>query len=185
MVEVDYKKPALIGGLITGLLPVIPVVNICFCLWAVVGGIVAARMLINRSSWPLTSSDGARIGLYAGLIGAALYFIIQAPLLIWSLGDTIEMLTRLPFLSEEMRNSYEKLRQSPVLMFALAMFSVSMAALFLLGLAVVGGLLGVALFEKRGTQPPYPPPPPPPSTPLNYPPPPSGPGATPGSGESV
>ena len=52
MPEPDRNQPALIGGLIAGLLSVLPVVqaaNMCCCLWAWVGGATTAKLYIDRS----------------------------------------------------------------------------------------------------------------------------------------
>src|SRR6185503_6055931 len=83
MAEVDRKQPALIGGLIVGVLSVLPLIdagNFCCCLWALVGGVVAAKLLIDRSPQPVKSGDGAMVGLLAGAIGGAIHIIIGVPL---------------------------------------------------------------------------------------------------------
>src|SRR5437588_622051 len=51
----DKMKPALIGGVILGILSAIPFVNIpniCCCAWAIVGGIIAANIYIKNSPAP-------------------------------------------------------------------------------------------------------------------------------------
>ena len=56
-----------------GILSVIPFVNFvncCFCAWLLVGGAVAAKMLINRAPRPVRSGEGAQVGAVAGLIAA-------------------------------------------------------------------------------------------------------------------
>ncbi len=83
MPEVDKKQPALIGGLIVGVLSSLPVVNIgnyCCCLWALLGGALAAKLLIDRSPQPVKPGDGAAIGAMAGGIGAVISLIIGIPL---------------------------------------------------------------------------------------------------------
>jgi hypothetical protein len=194
MAEVDYRKPALIGGLIVGFLSLIPFIqafNICVCLWAWVGGAVAAKLLIANSPQPLTSSDGAKIGLFAGLIGAAIFFLIGTPIAVWQMDRTMEDLSALLTPSEESREILERIEQNPGIKFILLIFTSAIGGLLLLGFTVLGGVLGVALFEKRSNQPQpapysgqyspgYPPnypPPAPPTAPPTYPsgnPPPSG-----------
>jgi len=187
--------PALIGGIILGILSSIPFVNlanICCCAWVIVGGAIAAKMLINRSPvYPVTSGDGAIVGLLAGVVGSALYLFIGFPLalLVNQAGtgpflEWVKGMTNDPNAQEQidqfirMQQQGRSLGQSIIQgLLSWAIFSV-----IAIGFAALGGLLGVALFEKRKGGPPqaYPPPgyPPPPSyppPPPGYPP--SGPGA--------
>ena len=65
MNQQDQSKPYLVGGLIMGVLSVIPLVNAgntCCCLWAWVGGAVAAKLLVDGSAQPVTINDGAKVG---------------------------------------------------------------------------------------------------------------------------
>jgi hypothetical protein len=159
MAEVDSKKPALIGGLIVGLLSALPFVqmaNLCFCLWAVVGGAVAAKLLIDRSPQYLTSREGAKIGVLAGLIGGAIYFVIEAPITIWQIDRVIESASLYPFVSEEGKALYDRILQNAPLKIMLAIFFAFVGAIFLVGFSTLGGILGVVLFEKRKEMPPPP-----------------------------
>lgn len=174
----SYKKPALVGGALVGLLSNIPIINLantCLCLWAWVGGIVAAKMLVNRAAQPLTAREGARVGLLAGLLGAAISFVVQLPLAIFQMARILETAARLPIASEDARELYERIAQSGSLRVALAFIFAFIGALLLLGFTVLGGIVGVALFEKRKGPPPpqYPPQYPPDypqNPPANYPP---------------
>src|SRR6266545_2331598 len=76
-------KPALIGGVVLGLLSVIPIVNwanVCCCLWAILGGLLASYLFIKKSPHPANAGDGAILGLLAGLVGAVITVIIGIPL---------------------------------------------------------------------------------------------------------
>jgi|KBSSwiStaDraftv2_1062776.scaffolds.fasta_scaffold09295_10 hypothetical protein len=76
-------QPAMIGGLVIGVLSSLPIIsagNVCCCLWVVAGGAVAAYLLQQNQRTPITPGDGALVGLYAGLIGAAVGFVISIPL---------------------------------------------------------------------------------------------------------
>ena len=78
-------KPAVIGGVVLGLLSAIPFVNfvnICCCAWAILGGLLASYLYIKNSSTPATAGDGAVIGAIAGAIGAVIYLVIGIPLAI-------------------------------------------------------------------------------------------------------
>src|SRR5215213_5991289 len=76
----DKLKPALIGGLILGILSALPAVNTCCCIWAIVGGMIAANMYIKSSPNPVAPADGAIVGAIAGAIGVVLIFVVGIPL---------------------------------------------------------------------------------------------------------
>src|SRR5205085_11451489 len=76
-------QPAIIGGVVLGLLSAIPfvnIVNICCCGWAILGGMLAGYLYIKGSQTPVTTGEGAKVGVIAGAIGAVIYFIIGLPL---------------------------------------------------------------------------------------------------------
>src|SRR3954468_19644270 len=75
-------QPALIGGLVMGVLSSLPLVNLgnlCCCLWVVAGGAVAAYLLQQNQTQPISPADGALVGLFAGVIGAGVGFLISIP----------------------------------------------------------------------------------------------------------
>lgn len=165
MAQVDYKKPALIGGAIVGLLSVMPllqVLNTCLCLWAWVGGAVAAKILIDNSPEPITSREGAKVGLLTGLFGGLIFFVIETPLAVrqmQAIMDTAAKLVKEP----EAVALYEKIGQTASLRVIFALLFTIIGSLFTIGFTVLGGMVGVKLFEKRQRQtppPPYYPPPP-------------------------
>jgi hypothetical protein len=152
MSETDWKKPALIGGLIVALPSLIPFVsyaNFCLCLWSWVGGIVAVKMLSSTSSKRLVVADGARIGLMAGLIGGAIYFVVAAPIMAWQMDRMVERLSSTPNFPSEWLETFLRVQQSLGLRVGLALLSSILAALLMAGFTVLGGMLGVAIFEKR------------------------------------
>ena len=157
-------KPALIGGVLLGLLSVIPFVNalnVCCCLWAILGGMLASYLYIKNSPVPATPGDGAILGALAGVIGAVISIILGIPIN-YAMGPTMRNL--LLGLVENMdRQQAEMMRRQ------LEMSGDSVAALIINALilgfllfifSLIGGLIGTALFEKRkgGATPPPPPP---------------------------
>src|SRR5258705_13084099 len=91
-------KPALIGGVLLGLLSAIPVVNlvnVCCCLWALIGGLLASYLYIKNSPVPASAGDGAILGALAGLVGAVIVVVIGIPISIIAGGITRELLIRL------------------------------------------------------------------------------------------
>jgi hypothetical protein len=76
-------QPALIGGVVLGVLSALPVVsagNLCCCLWVVSGGVVAAYLLQQNQAAPITPGDGALVGLLAGITGAFVYLLLSIPI---------------------------------------------------------------------------------------------------------
>ena len=182
MNETGMLKPALIGGVLLGVLSVIPGINLvnCFCCaWVIGGGIVASYLYVKASPEAVTLGRGVGLGLLTGAIGAVVHTIFSIPLnfvmaklgadAMDSVRKMMEGMTDLPPEAREALNrifsntpSASLLRVMITGLFNLVMYPVA---------AMIGGALGVALFEKRrtGAEPPPPagsfPPPPPPSPP--------------------
>lgn len=166
MVQKPSKlQPALIGGLILGLLssiPIIEILNLCCCLWVLIGGAVAARMLIGRSpAFPIHYGDGAVVGALAGVVGSIIRLVIGVPisLLLTNPRENVEMIRQLPMPVDEaiIRQVIDLMENQPVLF---ALLGWMIWAVISIGFATLGGVIGVALFEKRKGQTPSPPPPP-------------------------
>jgi len=157
-------KPALIGGVVLGLLSAIPFVNfinLCCCAWAILGGLLASYLYVKNSPTPATPGDGAVVGAIAGVIGAVVYLVVGIPLAIVSGAAMREMMVRMmtnldPRQAELFRTQLEAQGDS----IAGAVVQGFIGALLLIVFAVIGGLIGIPLFEKRkgGTMPPPPPP---------------------------
>jgi hypothetical protein len=154
-------KPALVGGVVLGLLSVIPfvnVVNVCCCLWAILGGMLATFLYVKGSPTPATPGDGAILGALAGVVGALISLILGIPISL-AMGPTmrnmvISLLARVdPRQAELMREQIEAAGSSigPVIINALIL------AVLLFVFSIIGGLLGVPIFEKRKALPPPPP----------------------------
>jgi len=154
-------KPALIGGVVLGLLSVIPLVsvaNLCCCLWAILGGMLATNLYVKNSPTPVSAGEGAVVGALAGVIGAVIYVIIGIPIA-YAMGPTMRnMIVRLienmdPRQAEMMRQQFEAQGNAiaPLIIQGL------IVAVLLFLFAIIGGLLGVPIFEKRKAGPPPPP----------------------------
>ncbi len=139
-------KPALLGGLIVGLLSAIPIVNYCCCIWGIGGGGLASYLFIKSSPTKIGPGDGAMLGGLAGVIGALIYLIIGVPIAYFLSGAQMEeVFARMNI-------------QIPFTGFLLFLVSGLLVGLLLLVLAVIGGLIAVPIFEKRTDAPPPPPP---------------------------
>jgi hypothetical protein len=155
-------KPALIGGVVLGLLSVIPFVsagNVCCCLWAILGGMLATYLYVKNSPTPATAGDGAILGALAGVVGAVISLILGIPIA-YAMGPTMRnMLVSLlenvdPRQADILRRQFEATGDAiaPMIINALIL------AVLLFIFSIIGGLLGVPIFEKRkGGAPPPPP----------------------------
>lgn len=162
MNDSEWKWPALIGGLIVALPSFIPYVgygDFVLCLWSWVGGIVAAKMLTTRSSRIQSLGDGARIGLLAGLIGGVIYLIVAAPIIAWQMPRVIEQISATPNFPSEWTETFLLVQENFAIRVGVALLAGLLAGAFRAGFTVLGGMLGVAIFEKRkqNVPPTYPP----------------------------
>src|SRR5262249_51711769 len=147
------------------------------------GGAVAAKMVIDRTQRPIKSGEGAQIGAMAGVIAAGIYFIINLALIIFSIGLRFQqkLFNRIADMSDDpqFREMIQRIveanaNQTPgQRLLASVPVLIGIAVVFV-GFSLLGGLLGVVLFEKRRGQPPKYPPGSPPNYPPNYPPQPGG-----------
>lgn len=166
-------KPALIAGVVLGLLSLVPGINWLNCLCGLLiigGGLLAAYLYIKDSAVPVTSGQGAMVGLLAGVIGTVVKTIIQIPLaLLFGMGLSAAFLRRLD-VPPEARRIMEFVAANVWIFFMLAFFTgLVLSCVF----GAIGGALGVTFFEKRrGELGPYPPAGPPYTPPgSSYPPP--------------
>jgi hypothetical protein len=139
-------KPALLGGLIVGVLSAIPIINYCCCIWTLGGGVLAAYLYIQSSPTPVKIGDGAIVGGLAGVIGGVIYFVLSLP---------INIFFGMAAMEAQLERSGIQLPFSGMV---LLIISSLLGAVILAVLTALGGLLGVAIFEKRkdGAAPPPP-----------------------------
>lgn len=153
MSETKRLKPAVIGGLIVAVLSLVPYVSIGFILWALLGGAIAAKLLVNKSPTRLTAKDGARIGIFAGLIGGGIYLLVAAPMTAFQLSNILDSLINAPQSTPQTRALFQSVQQSTMLKILVASVTVFVVSLIMAGLTTLGGILGVAIFEKRKPEP--------------------------------
>jgi len=141
-------KPALLGGLIVGLLSAIPFINYCCCIWGIGGGALAGMLYIKSSPVPVRPGEGAMVGALAGVVGALIYLFIGVPIAYLMAGAGA--------LEEQLAKSGVQVPFSGAL---LIIFGGIIGAICLVVLAVIGGAISVPIFEKRKDMVPPPPPP--------------------------
>jgi len=156
--KADYGQPALIGGLVMGVLSALPLVsagNVCCCLWVWTGGLVAAYLLQQNQSAPIAPADGALVGLLAGLAGAVVQTILSIPIsivigpmerAIWQ--RALDMAGTLPPDVRETVERYGRDAQSGGLFILRSLFGLIFMLFIGAIFSTLGGLLGAAIFKK-------------------------------------
>jgi hypothetical protein len=144
-------QPALIGGLIAGVLSALPFVsagNLCCCLWVVSGGAAAAYVLQQNQPAAITPGDGAVVGLFAGVIGAVVWLVLSIPIT-FLIGPMEQRLFQR--ITENMNSMPPEFR---AYMGPYVGGSIRLAVFFICMLFVgpifstLGGLLGAVIFRK-------------------------------------
>jgi hypothetical protein len=152
-------RASLIGGGVMGglsvltVVPQLPFIRIICCIWAIVGGALAAYLYIKNAPTPAGVGDGAIVGTLAGVFGALIAFAAFLLVSFYITDRTIyeEQIRRAGLSPEQF--SY------PVIIFLVGILAVIVQIV----LSLVGGIIGVSIFENRGdggtgSQPPPPPP---------------------------
>jgi hypothetical protein len=172
-------KPAAIGGILLGVLSSLPIISFfnCFCCaWIIGGGILAAYIYVKDSPAAVKLGEGVALGLMTGIIGTAVVALFSIPLLILSqeggLAEQIlKTIDQVPgFPADDRKAMVDLLSREG---FGTVLYVLSIAGWLVINclMAMVGGTLGIALFEKRRTQGPAPGAPP--AEPPSLPPPPT------------
>ena len=151
-------QPALLGGLLIGVLSALPFVSMCCCLWVIAGGVLTTYLLQERMTAPVTAGDATIAGLLAGIVGAILSTVLSQLLAMargLNVADAINDLIGQGRLPPEWTGPLEQVRDMPPAIFIIGSLLVS---LFIYPIfSMLGALLGVALFKRQA-------PPPPPGT---------------------
>jgi len=149
-------KPAAIGGILLGVLSAIPGVSCGCCIWIIGGGILAAYLLVKESQVMVTLGKGVQLGLFAGIIGTVVFALFQIPLLLMSPESGVEVAKQAQSLMDqwsgfpkESREEFSKLVSQEGFIYILYISSVFVQLFANCLLAMLGGALGVAIFEKR------------------------------------
>jgi hypothetical protein len=144
-------QPALIGGLVMGVLSALPLVaagNLCCCLWVLSGGLVAAYVLQQKQPTPITQGDGALVGLLAGIVGALVYLVVSIPIALLVAPMEREVLQRLLESSGRMPPEFRDFVGSRaahgVRLVIGFVFMLLVGTIF----STLGGLIGAVLFRK-------------------------------------
>lgn len=147
--------PALIGGLLSGVLTAIPFVNCLCCVWVIAGGFLAAYLLSKESPDSLTTGDGVIVGIFAGIIGSIVDTIVSLPFDAMMRNSEFlkSLLNKVSEYAQDLPAEMQGLLESgpfsgPVsiswmllgLVFSMVIFSVFSA---------LGGIIGTSFFKKK------------------------------------
>ncbi len=148
-------QPAIIGGVVLGLLSAIPFLNACCCLWALVGGALASYLYIKRSTVPVTVGEGALLGGIAGIVGSIIFIILGSLLSViignQFIGPLLDFAQGIdPAFADQLRQQIETAQNQTFLQrFVRQALESTLLGVLMTVLAIIGGLLAVPLFEKR------------------------------------
>jgi len=157
-VDLEGKwKVIIIGGAITGLASLVPVINLACCLIPFLGAIVAVAIYSSSIPPPvLNNNEGVVLGAMTGIIGSALYAVLIIPLVI-ILGNTIGR-----YLGQVIPDVADvPARLQPLVQGLLAHFGSILAVIVIfkilsqLALSLIFGILGgvvvIAIFRRTRT----------------------------------
>jgi hypothetical protein len=158
-------QPALLGGLLIGVLSALPFVavgNCCCCAWILFGGGVSAYLMQQNHPEPIQLGDGAIVGLLSGVFGAFVWLVVSVPINFAFAGLNSDMAERFlrqsADLPPEFRRLFETVSTGPTIGVGLLFgFFVMLVVMTMFGM--FGGLFGALMFRKSA--PALPPPIPP------------------------
>ncbi len=161
MKDQSMLKPAAIGGILLGVLS--SVVNCGCCIWIIGGGMLAAYLYVKQSPVMVTLGQGVLLGLFTGIVGSVVFALFLIPLLLMSPDKIAEMteqllsmMEQMPGFTGEFQEEFLEMASSESFAKFLYISSVTVQLFANCILAMLGGTLGVAVFEKRkinGTSP--------------------------------
>jgi hypothetical protein len=143
-------------------LPLINAVNFCCCLWVVSGGLVAAYLLQQNQTLPITPADGALVGLLAGLVGAFVTFLLSIPISILlepiqraMIQRTLEMAGDMPPALRQILENASQRRTGLGILGGTVVRVITLFFMLVVGsiFSTLGGLLGAAIFKKTTPSP--------------------------------
>lgn len=143
--------PALIGGVVAGILSGIPVVNCLCCLWIIGGALLASYLLAKDSPVALSAGDGAIVGIFTGIVAAIVDAIISIPFHAMNETFVRRIMEGIAEYAEEMPTGWETWLERGTYSASSSMFFlgllISVVVFSILG--SLGGIIGVSLFGKK------------------------------------
>jgi len=143
--------PALIGGVIAGILSGIPIVNCLCCLWIIGGGMLAAYFLTRGTSATLTAGDGAIVGIFTGIIAAIVEAVVNIPFRAFSEKLVQGMMDRFSQYYDEMPSGWESWLGDGGFegSFIWTILGLVISVVIFSALGALGGIIGISLFARK------------------------------------
>lgn len=143
--------PALIGGVIAGILSGIPIVNCLCCLWIIGGGILAAYFLTKESPVVLTAGDGAIVGIFTGIIAAIVQAVVNIPFRAVSEKLVQGIMDRFSQYYDEMPSGWESWLEDGDFEGSMVwtILGLVVSVIIFSALGALGGIIGISIFRKK------------------------------------
>jgi len=143
--------PALIGGVIAGILSGIPLVNCLCCLWIIGGGLLAGYFLTKESPVVLTAGDGAIVGIFTGIIAAIVEAVVNIPFRAVSEKLVQGMMDRFSQYYEELPSGWESWLEDGGFEGSIVwtVLGLVVSVVIFSALGALGGIIGISLFKKK------------------------------------
>jgi hypothetical protein len=148
--------PALIGGVVAGVLTAVPFLGCFCCLWIIGGAMLATYLMAKNSPISLTPGDGAIVGIFAGIVGAVVDAIVSIPFEAMNREVVQNFVEKFSQYLEDMPPGWQTwldragARPSP----AFFLLGLVISAAVFSALGALGGVIGAALFGKKKSLPP-------------------------------
>lgn len=151
-------RPALVGGVVAGVLTAVPLVNCFCCLWIIGGAMLAAYLFAKDSPASLTSGDGAVVGILAGIIAAVTDAVVSLPFQTMNRAYVQKFLDQFSQFVDEMPSGWESWLEKRAGDLSPAWFLLGLlaSAVIYAALGALGGTIGASIFGKKKV-PPLPP----------------------------
>ncbi len=146
-------RPALVGGIVAGVLTAVPFVNCLCCLWIIGGAMLAAYLLAKDSSVPLTLGDGAVVGILAGIIAAVTDAVASLPFETMNRESIQRLMAQF---ADQIPSRWEGWLEQRAGEISPAWFLLGLlaSAVIYAALGALGGTIGASLFGKKPLPPP-------------------------------
>ncbi|HSR69798.1 MAG TPA: hypothetical protein VLU25_17850 [Acidobacteriota bacterium] len=165
--SVSKMRPALIGGLVLGVasgIPFVNALNCACCLWVIIGGVLASYLYLKESTVAVSYGDAAVLGLLTGIVGAVISTVVSFPItLLFNIGgasemqEALEQLRSNPDIPPEFVEFFEWMVESGMLGAGFSVIGLLFSLLVFALFAMLGAIIGVAVFQKdKGSAPPPP-----------------------------
>ena len=156
----SLSVPVLAGGLFLGVLSAVPLINYlncACCLWVIGGGLLATYLYMRDYPADLprvTYGDGALLGLLAGLFGAVVDTVVSIPINLmlgsgFSMQEALEPLRNTPEVPPQLIEFLESMMSGGVSVVGILISLIFGGIIFSI-FAMVGAMLGVAIFGPKG-----------------------------------